>query len=109
MIPEIPGYEIFEQIGEGGMATVYRARHKRLNRDVALKVMQSRYSEDPSFSERFIREARIAASLNHPHIVQIYDVNRAGDTLFLSMEYIDGGISQRLFLHQLTRLIYLAS
>jgi len=87
----IPGYEIIEQIGKGGMAEVYRARHSRLERDVALKVMHTRYSDDPTFAERFMREARIAANLNHPNIVQIYDVNRADETLYLAMEYVNGG------------------
>lgn len=73
------------------MARVYRARHIRLDRNVALKVMLRRYSRDNSFCERFIREARIAANLNHHNIVQIYDVNRYQDTLFLSMEYVEGG------------------
>ena len=88
---KIPGYEIFEKIGEGGMARVYRAKHQRLNRDVALKVMLNRYSDDPEFAERFIREARIAASLNHPNIVHIYDVNRSSEILFLAMEFVGGG------------------
>lgn len=87
----IPGYEVFESIGEGGMAQVYRACHIRLDREVALKVMLSRFAKDPSFGDRFIREARIAANLNHPNIVQIYDVNRFDDTLFLSMEFVKGG------------------
>ncbi|MFL0810275.1 MAG: protein kinase [Agarilytica sp.] len=93
----IPGYEVFESIGEGGMAEVYRGRHARLDREVALKVMLSRTAKDPTFGDRFIREARIAAKLNHPHIVQIYDVNRFEGTFFLSMEYVKGGdLSKKL-------------
>ncbi|MFL0799554.1 MAG: protein kinase [Agarilytica sp.] len=91
MTLEIPGYEVFESIGEGGMAQVYRARHLRLDREVALKIMLPRFAKDASFGERFIREARIAANLNHQNIVQIYDVSRVEGTLFLSMEYVPGG------------------
>ncbi len=93
----IPGYEIFDAIGSGGMAEVYRARHIRLDREVALKVMLDRFADDATFGDRFIREARIAANLNHPHIVQIYDVNRCDGTFFLAMEYLkDGDLRQRL-------------
>jgi serine/threonine-protein kinase PpkA len=63
----------------------------RLERDVALKVMLSRYAEDPVFSERFMQEARISANLNHQNVVQIYDVNRHEGSLYLAMEYISGG------------------
>jgi serine/threonine protein kinase len=87
----IEGYEIGEKIGQGGMAEVYRARHLRLERDVAIKVMLRRYSDAPDFAERFIREARIAANLNHPNIVQIYDVDKSNDCLFIAMEYVTGG------------------
>ncbi len=94
---KIPGYEVFDSIGSGGMANVYRARHIRLDREVALKVMLSRYATDDSFGERFIREARIAANLIHPHIVQIYDINCYEGTSFLAMEFVrDGDLSQRL-------------
>lgn len=106
----IPGYEVFESIGEGGMAEVYLGRHIRLDREVALKVMQSRMAKDPTFGDRFIREARIAAKLNHPSIVQIYDVNRYEGTFFLSMEYVKGGdlsdkLRQQLPAAQLSKVI----
>lgn len=87
----IPGYEVLEQIGHGGMAEVYRARHLRLERDVALKVMLEQFSRDATFCDRFVREARIAARLNHPNIVQIFDVDQHEKQLFLAMEYVDGG------------------
>ncbi len=87
----IPGYEVLERVGHGGMAEVYRARHLRLERDVALKVMLEQFSRDSTFCDRFVREARIAAKLNHPHIVQIFDVDQHEKQLFLSMEYVDGG------------------
>src|SRR6266576_43325 len=73
-------YEILERIGAGGMGEVYRARDTRLNRDVAIKVSSSQ------FTERFELEARAVAALNHPHICQLYDVGPD----FLVMEYVEG-------------------
>ena len=94
---QIPGYDILERIGRGGMATVYKARHQRLNRILALKVMSRALNSDPSFSERFIREARIVAALTHPHIIQIHDVDHYEDLNFLTMEYVPGGdLTKRL-------------
>lgn len=94
---DLPEYQVFEQIGAGGMARVYRAVHRPLEREVALKVLLPEYSEDPSFSERFMREARIAASLVHPHIVQIYDVDQYDQQLYLAMECVKGGdLSEKL-------------
>ena len=88
---EIPGYEIYERLGRGGMATVYRALHLNLDREVAIKVMDASMSADESFSERFIREARISARLIHPHILQIYDVNNFDGMNYIAMEYLPGG------------------
>src|SRR5690242_6645027 len=73
-------YEILGPLGSGGMGTVYRARDPRLDREVAIKVSEAH------FSERFEREARAVAALNHPHICQIYDVGPD----YLVMEFIDG-------------------
>src|SRR6201993_1302596 len=73
-------YEILAMIGEGGMGEVYRARDTRLNRDVALKVSKEQ------FSERFEREARAVAALNHPNICHLYDVGPN----YLVMEYVEG-------------------
>src|SRR6202790_1417568 len=73
-------YEILARIGAGGMGEVYRARDSRLNRDVAIKVSKT------EFSERFEREAHAVAALNHPHICQVYDVGPD----YLVMEYIEG-------------------
>jgi serine/threonine protein kinase len=87
----LPEYQVAEQIGAGGMARVYRAIHRPLEREVALKILLPEYSEDPSFAERFMREARIAARLVHPHIVQIYDVDQHGEHLYLAMECVKGG------------------
>jgi len=91
MLPTIEGYDVIEQVGAGGMALVYRARHKRLDRDVALKVLSSERGADPTFTERFMREAQIAAKLVHPNIVQIHDVDKSNNHLYLSMELIKGG------------------
>jgi len=88
---EIPGYEIYERLGRGGMATVFRALHLNLDREVAIKVMDASMSADESFSERFIREARISARLIHPHILQIYDVNNFDGMNYIAMEYLPGG------------------
>lgn len=88
---EIPGYEIYEQLGRGGMATVYRALHLNLEREVAIKVIDTERIADDSFSERFLREARISARLTHPRILQIYDVNVYGNLSYISMELLHGG------------------
>lgn len=87
----ITGYEVGEQIGDGGMAQVYRARHLRLEREVAIKVMRPQLKFDASFSERFLREAKIAANLSHPNIIHIYDVDNVNEHLFLAMELVLGG------------------
>ena len=93
---ELPDYEVLEQIGAGGMAKVYRGIHQPLEREVAIKVLLPEFAEDQSFAQRFVREARIAAKLVHPHIVQIYDVENANNQLFLAMEFVKGGdLSQK--------------
>lgn len=88
---ELPGYELYERLGRGGMATVYRALHLNLDREVAIKVMDPSMSSDENFSERFIREARISARLTHPHILQIYDVNAYDGFNFIAMELLGAG------------------
>ena len=70
-------YEIIEQIGAGGMATVYKAKDSLLNRYVTLKVLKSQYVEDAEFKRKFIKEAQSAASLNHQNIVNIFDHRRS--------------------------------
>ncbi len=88
---EIPGYRILRQLGRGGMATVYLALQESVQREVALKVMSPSLQADPDFSERFLREARIAAKLHHRHVVGIHDVGRAGEANYIAMEYLGGG------------------
>jgi tetratricopeptide (TPR) repeat protein len=89
---DIPGYQILRQLGRGGMASVYLAIQQSMEREVALKVMLPQLSAaDPSFSERFVREAKIVAKLAHRHINAVYDVGVAGPYHYFSMEYITGG------------------
>jgi serine/threonine-protein kinase PpkA len=88
---ELPGYELYERLGRGGMASVYRALHLNLDREVAIKVMDPAMSADENFSERFIREARISARLTHRRILQIYDVNAHNGMNYIAMEYLPGG------------------
>ncbi len=88
---ELPGYELYERLGRGGMATVYRALHLNLDREVAIKVMDPGMNSDENFSERFIREARISARLTHPHILQIYDVNTFDGYNYIAMELLGAG------------------
>src|SRR5262245_28605892 len=83
-------YELRTEIGRGGMADVYLALDRLLNRRVAVKVLSPAYAADPNFVERFRREARAAASLNHPNIVAVYDWGREEDTSFIVMEYVNG-------------------
>lgn len=85
-----PQLEILELLGEGGMGMVYKARQPQLDRFVALKILAPILSQDPAFSERFSREARALAKLNHPNIVAIYDFGKAGNFYFFVMEYVDG-------------------
>jgi len=83
-------YEILGILGRGGMAIVYKARQLSLDRWVALKVLLPEFASDKPFVERFIREARSAASLRHPNIVHIHDINEIEDIRFFGMEYVEG-------------------
>lgn len=83
-------YEILALIGRGGMGEVYRARDTRLDREVALKVLPAGMAADPTRLERFLREARTVAGLNHPHIVTLHAVEEADGVRFLVMELVDG-------------------
>jgi serine/threonine-protein kinase len=86
-------YELLEELGRGGMAIVYRAREKALDREVAIKVLPSRLVIDQGFVERFEHEARTAAKLEHPNIVPIYRVGRAGpngDVIYFVMKLLRG-------------------
>ena len=83
-------YEIQREIAQGGMAEVYLAHDQLLNRPVALKALFPQYAREPSFVERFRREAQAAANLNHPNIVAIYDWGQEDGTYFIVMEYVEG-------------------
>lgn len=87
---EIPGYRVHGQLGKGGMAEVFLATQESLSRKVAIKVLRS--AEDETFSQRFTKEAHIVASLNHPSIITIYDIDRLADgRYYLAMEFLPGG------------------
>ena len=87
---QIPGYSIRRKLGAGAMASVYLARQISLDRYVAIKVLPRRFSSNVQFIDRFYQEGRIAAKLNHPNIVQAFDVGKAGDYHYFVMEYVDG-------------------
>jgi eukaryotic-like serine/threonine-protein kinase len=85
-------YDVGRPLGSGGMGEVFLARDRVLGRDVALKVLRSQYAGDREFAERFKREARSAASLSHPNIVQVYDRGETEDSAsYIAMEYVPGG------------------
>lgn len=88
--PEIPGYQIIEEIGRGGMAVVYKAVQVSLGRHVALKVLYPSLSADPELVKRFQREAKAAAVMKHPNIVDTYNVGEANGYYFIAMEYVEG-------------------
>ncbi len=87
----IAGYLLEEQIGQGGMAVVFRAHDERLGRLVALKLLAPGLAADAAFRQRFIRESRAAAAVEDPHIIPVYDAGEAAGTLFLAMRYVAGG------------------
>jgi serine/threonine protein kinase len=85
-----PQLEILELVGQDGMGAVYKARQPKLDRLVAVKVLPPEVARDPAFAERFMREARSLARLNHPNIVTIYDFGETGGLYYFSMEFVDG-------------------
>ncbi|VAZ83979.1 Serine/threonine-protein kinase PknF [Mycobacterium persicum] len=94
------GYTILRELGTGGMGRVYLARHPRLPREEALKILPAELTGDPEYRARFEREAALAAGLNHPHILRIHDRGECQDRLWISMEYVDGTDVARLLLEQ---------
>jgi tRNA A-37 threonylcarbamoyl transferase component Bud32 len=93
-------YEIVQELGRGGMAIVYKAREKQLERDVAIKVLPFSLAFDAEFVERFQREARTAAKLEHPNIIPIYRVGRSGRVIYFVMKFLRGeSLSERLEKH----------
>jgi streptogramin lyase/predicted Ser/Thr protein kinase len=87
---ELAGYRIDRVIGRGGMSVVYLAEHARLERKVALKLLAPELADSERFRDRFLRESRLAASIDHPNIVPIYDADEADGTLFIAMRYVEG-------------------
>src|SRR5882762_11503467 len=83
-------YEVLAELGRGGMATVYRARDRHLDREVAIKVLPFALAFDRDLVARFEREARMAAQLEHPHIVPIYRVGRSGQVIYFTMQLLRG-------------------
>ena len=90
LIGQFPDLEIVNLIGRGGMASVYHAKQTKLGRDVALKILSPHLSNDPAFTERFEREARTLARLNHPNIVSPFNFGQSGEFLYLVMELVEG-------------------
>jgi len=88
---KLDDYQIMRRLGRGGMADVYVAMHQTLERQVALKVLRRQLASDASYVERFRREARAAAKLNHPNIVHVYEVGRSQEYHYIAQELIDGG------------------
>ncbi len=87
---QLGDFEITSIVGAGGMGVVYKARQQSLDRDVAVKVIRDEIASEPEFRERFMREAKLAASVDHPHVVTVYDVGDDEGRLYLVMQWIDG-------------------
>ena len=96
-LPEIPGHDVESVLGRGGMGVVYKARHCRLNRPVAVKMMLAGGYAGPPELARFYREAEAVAALGHPNIVQVHEVGDLDGLPYFTMEYVEGGsLAQRL-------------
>jgi serine/threonine protein kinase len=90
-VPEsIREYHLVKELGKGGMGSVYLARHRRLRRDVALKLLPARLAADPWYRGRFEREMAAVGQLDHPNLVRAHDAGAEGEHLFLAMELLDG-------------------
>ena len=87
----VAGYRLEEQIGQGGMAVVFRAQDERLQRQVALKILSPALATDETFRHRFIRESRSAAAVDDPHIIPVFEAGDADGMLFIAMRYVPGG------------------
>ena len=83
-------FQVIEELGRGGMATVYKAFQPALGRYVALKVLLPNLAQDERLVQRFLREARAAAALKHPHVITIYDIGSENDIHYIVTEYLDG-------------------
>lgn len=89
---EIPGYQLLRALGEGGMATVFLAVQRSLDRKVAIKILRTHNDDDPERTERrFLREGRTLAKITHRNVCGIYDIAKVGDVAYIAMEFLDGG------------------
>src|SRR3954462_1307722 len=93
---EIAGYRIGPQLGRGGMGVVYKAHHLRLDRSAAVKVLPPALAQNDEFRERFIRESQMAATLQHPNVVTVYDAGDDEGLLYLAMQFVSGTDLRRL-------------
>ncbi|MDX2132957.1 MAG: serine/threonine-protein kinase [Planctomycetota bacterium] len=100
-LPCIPGYSVLRELGRGGMGVVYMARHQKLDRVVAVKMLLSGGFASPAEQSRFLREAQALAGLRHPHIVQVYDTGDLDGRPYFTMEYVDGGSLSQALSHAL--------
>jgi serine/threonine protein kinase len=90
-------FQVIEEIGRGGMATVYRATQQSMNRNVAIKILPRQMLHDPGFYDRFVREVEVISQLEHPHILPIYDYGQSDGIPFIAMRYLGGGsLDQRI-------------
>src|SRR5499427_7320196 len=96
----IAGYLLEEQIGQGGMAVVFRAHDERLDRTVALKILAPSLAADVAFRQRFIRESRAAAAVDDPHIIPVFQAGESEGVLFIAMRLVRGGDLRSLVGHQ---------
>src|SRR5829696_3747533 len=87
---ELGPYRLISRLGAGGMGEVWRAEDTKLLRQVAIKILPQALAADPEWKDRFLREARTIAQLNHPNIATIYNIDQQGDTLFIAMEPVEG-------------------
>src|SRR5918997_4826924 len=87
---EISGHRLEAVAGRGGMGVVYKATQTRLNRTVALKLISADLAEDDSFRERFEHESQIAAQIEHPHVIPLYEAGEEGGQLYITMRYVEG-------------------
>ncbi len=92
--PAFGKYVVTRLLGRGGMAEVYLARDPRLDRNVAIKIILPQFASEAGFAERFLQEAKLVASLRHPHIVELYDYDVVNNQPFMVTEHLDGGSLQ---------------